>query len=127
VSWIYRQRTGELCRELEGGLAILGHGYSGIHKGKNNPDMEHIKGIGPIPCGEYDVIGPPTSSVIRGPYVLGLLPTENTDTHNRFGFLIHGDSVANPGLASHGCIILRKNLREAIWTSNDHKIRVVKE
>jgi hypothetical protein len=48
-----------------------------------------------------------------------------TYTYGRDGFMIHGDSIANPGTASEGCIVLRRNERQAIWESNDHVIEVV--
>src|ERR1035438_5538324 len=38
--------------------------------------------------------------------VQALTPESGTNTFGREGFLIHGDSVQNPGTASHGCIIL---------------------
>jgi hypothetical protein len=43
----------------------------------------------------------------------------------RSNFLIHGDSAANPGWASGGCIILKLELREKIASSGDTALRVV--
>jgi hypothetical protein len=56
---------------------------------------------------------------------MALIPKEGTDTFGRSGFLIHGDSVAMPGTASHGCIILSRDLREQISASGDNQLEVV--
>jgi hypothetical protein len=47
------------------------------------------------------------------------------NAHGRTHFLIHGDSITDPGNASQGCIVLRKKLREAIAVSGDTVIEVV--
>jgi hypothetical protein len=43
----------------------------------------------------------------------------------RSGFLMHGDNIRLPGTASEGCIILPRDLREAIWNSADHTLEVI--
>jgi hypothetical protein len=40
---------------------------------------------------------------------------------------MHGDSIAHPGCASEGCIIMGQKIRQQIWTSGDHQLRVVAE
>jgi hypothetical protein len=57
--------------------------------------------------------------------VLRLEPEPDTDTFGRAGFLMHGDSGAHPGEASEGCIIMPRNVREAVWTGGDHELEVV--
>ncbi|MDR2925047.1 MAG: hypothetical protein LBU76_03735 [Azoarcus sp.] len=47
------------------------------------------------------------------------------DGHGRTHFLIHGDSMTDPGNASQGCIVLRRELRDAIAVSGDNFIEVV--
>lgn len=42
----------------------------------------------------------------------------------RSGFLIHGDSIAHTGQASHGCIILPRSVREQIAASGDDELEV---
>ena len=99
-------------------------GYSGKDPHKNDPDSQHIPDQGPIPCGSY-AIGAPHDTDKHGPYVLGLTPDPSNDMFGRSGFLIHGDSIANPGQASEGCIILPRAARQRIWDSNDHELRVL--
>lgn len=118
--WTYEQKTGHL--QLDGALVAVG--YSGHGAGKNNPDMQAVHNVGPLPQGFYE-IGTPRDTESHGPYVLPLTPDHETDCWGRSGFLVHGDSIKSPGSASHGCIIVARNIREKIWKSNDHKLQVV--
>lgn len=120
MGWEYSQGTGEL--KFNGSLVATG--YAGKDKGKNNPNMESVPFVGPIPRGKY-IIGKPRDTVKRGPHVLDLSPTG----HNALGrteFLIHGDSIKNPGRASEGCIIMPRAVREKIAASNINILTVVK-
>jgi Protein of unknown function (DUF2778) len=105
--WTYDQRSGALSKEGE----FVVDGYSGFGEGKDNPDQEQIHDIGPIPKGVYE-IGPQHDTDTHGPHVMSLTPEPGTNTFGRDGFLIHGDSVEHPGAASHGCIILPRNVRD---------------
>ncbi len=119
MPWEYSQSTGELKHN---GLRIA-IGYAGKDKGKNNPSMESIPFVGPIPKGLY-TIGGPRNTPNRGPYVLDLIPKG----HNALGrseFLIHGDSIKNPGKASEGCIVMPRLIREKIAKSGDKLLKVV--
>lgn len=55
-----------------------------------------------------------------------LTPMAHTYTYGRSGFMIHGDSLAHPGQASDGCIVLDQQYRSMIWLSGDHVIEVVR-
>jgi hypothetical protein len=110
VGLIYEQKTGRLLLDD----ALFGQGYSGFGPGKNNPEMQEEAGIGPLPCGVYAISEAVEESTTHGPFVLRLTPFKATNTFGRSGFLIHGDSKEHPGLASHGCIILPRSVREAI-------------
>ena len=118
--WTYDQLSGALGKDGQ----RVATGYSGFGEGKNNPDLENIHDVGPIPKGVYG-IGPPQDTPTHGPHVLALTPEPGTNTFGRDGFLIHGDSVQNPGTASHGCIILPRTARDQIAASGDHQIQVV--
>jgi hypothetical protein len=118
--WSYDQLSGTLSKDGE----RVATGYSGFEQGKNNPDLEHIHDTGPIPKGVYG-IGPPHDTTTHGPHVMPLTPELGTNTFGRDGFLIHGDSVAHPGTASHGCIILPRNVRDQISASGDFQIEVI--
>jgi Protein of unknown function (DUF2778) len=120
VTWTYSQRTGALMSPYG---ALAGTGYAGAGAGKNNPDLETLHNIGPVPRGVYDVTGPEctrftiprdsacpvcpdcggTSAHHHGPYVLRLHPRPGTEMFGRAGFLVHGDNPLHT--ASEGCII----------------------
>lgn len=102
----------------------VGVGYSGAGDGKNKPMMEKVHNVGPIPKGAY-TIGAPHDTKTHGPYVLELTPHPQNTMYGRAGFLIHGDSVVDPGTASEGCIILSRPVRTSIWNSGDHALSVV--
>lgn len=124
--WIWDQSAGTLSRNG----AIVSRGYSGKGAGKNNPALQNVPGVGPLPRGRYR-IGAPRTSQRTGPFVMDLFPVDATpndtrhDATGRSAFQIHGDSVKAPGTASSGCIILPRNVREMIWRSGVHLIEVV--
>lgn len=119
--WRYVQATGEL---FDSAGHCEGVGYSGFGAAKNDPAMERMPNMGPIPKGVY-IIGEPFDSPDHGPFVLRLTPTISTNTFGRSGFLMHGDSIDNPGKASHGCIIQARSTREKVHQSGDSTLEVV--
>ena len=121
--WTYAQKTGDL---LQDGKPIA-TGYSGFDDGKNNPAMQAVHEVGPIPQGDWFIEGPPVNTAQHGPYVLTLTPAPGTNTFGRSGFLMHGDSVNAPGTASKGCIIMARTAREQVWESGDTDLSVVPE
>lgn len=120
LAWTYRQETGELLHEG----AHVATGYSGAGPGKNNPQMQTVPNVGPIPQGDWTIVGPPADTEQHGPYVLKLQPDEQTETFGRSGFLMHGDSKESPGSASHGCVVLPRPVREQVWESGDRDLEV---
>lgn len=117
---IFNSRTG-LFRFSDGTCAIA---YSGHGDGINNPSLEAIRGVGPIPVGLWDIMNPHDSSV-TGPYSLPLVPVEH-DAHGRTLFRIHGDNRKGDKSASHGCIIMSPLcLRRKIYQSGVHRLEVV--
>lgn len=119
--YTYSQSTGRLT-DSHGKL--IAKGYSGNGLGKNNHGMQGIRQVGPIPCGLW-TIGAPYDSKNVGPFALKLTPKEGTETFGRSDFRIHGDSIKEPGTASHGCIILQRLVRQLIWDSGDRDLQVV--
>lgn len=124
--WVWDQSAGTLS--FDG--ALVSSGYSGKGRGKNNPTLQHLRGVGPLPRGTYR-IGAPRTSQRTGPFAMDLYPIDATpsdtthDATGRSAFQIHGDSVRSPGEASSGCIILPRVIRERIWRSKVHRIEVV--
>jgi len=117
--WTWDQSTGLLTR-----AGRSWGGYSGAARGKNNPALQAAVGIGPIPQGRW-TIADRRDSPNTGPCTLTLIPDPGTETFGRSEFRIHGDSIAHPGTASHGCIILPRAVRDAIWASGDRALEVV--
>ena len=127
--WEYCQNTGALnyVNDQTGLVTSIATGlYSGKGAGKNNPADQYKEDIGPIPVGEY-TIGP---ALYNEPHLAGpvfkLAPMPGTYLGKRTGgFMIHGDSIKNPGNASKGCIIAPHNVRQDIANSSDRDLRVV--
>ena len=122
MAWEYSQKTGVLTHNS----VFFAQGYSGkdsgTNKGKNNPALESIVGIGPIPRGTYTITAHTNS---KGPWTIWLEPTVATDTFGRTNFRIHGDNKATMGSSSEGCIIINgKQLRMSIVTSIDKELKV---
>lgn len=120
MSWTWDESAGTMTG-ADG--VVVGHGYSGAGLGKNNPDMASAVGVGPIPCGTWTMTSV-KDSPNTGPFTIVLEPAPGTDPLGRSAFRIHGDSISHPGTASHGCIILPRSVREAIWGSGDHELVV---
>jgi hypothetical protein len=116
----YSQRTGILSEDGR----VLGVGYSGAGpNGQNNPAMQEIPDVGPIPRGRW-LIGPEYTHPHLGPLTMALSPAPGTETFGRADFRIHGDSMDHPGAASNGCVILWRGLREKIAASADRILEV---
>lgn len=122
--YVYEQATGNTYVDYGGSYDFFASGYSGSadHGGKNNPDAQCEKDIGPLPRGIYQIGNPVTGP---SPFSLPLKPAPENDMCGRSGFYIHGDSIAAPGRASHGCIIMKRPDRERMAASGLRKLKVV--
>src|SRR5882672_4705745 len=81
--FVYHQKTGKLT--LDG--KDFGEGYSGKKdKGKNNPDKEKEKNVGPIPQGLYQI---GKAKAWKGMENVFDLAPDGHDAHGRTDFLIH--------------------------------------
>jgi hypothetical protein len=116
MPWTYSQSTGQLARDGQ----FVATGYSGFGIGRNNPSEQAMPNVGPIPQGHYN-IGPPFEAAIQGPCTMRLTPVGH-DALGRDGFLIHGDNLTHD--ASTGCIVLPREVRESIASSEDHDLEV---
>lgn len=120
MTWTYSQTTGELRR----GGVLFGVGYAGQPPHKNDPAAQALRAKGPIPRGDWKITGV-YDSKNTGPFTLILEPGPETQVFGRTAFRIHGDSIANPGFASNGCIILARPIRNRIWESKDYDLKVI--
>ena len=119
--WIYTQSTGILLFP-DGKTTTTG--YSGHGAGKNNPAMQDVPMVGPIPVGSY-AIGRRFDSETHGPVSLQLTPFPKNEMFGRSGFLVHGDAVLAPGTGSEGCIVIGRPTRLAMSFDPDKTLQVV--
>lgn len=124
LDWNFSQSTGQYSHtdNATGTTANVGTGYSGTGDGRNNPAMQNVPNVGPIPQGTYD-IGSGHASPTTGPNTMNLTPQTDTNTYGRDLFRIHGNNATND--ASHGCPIAGPNIRNQINNSNDRVLNVV--
>lgn len=120
--WTYEQRTGFLL--APGGMRLYPPGYAGREAGKNNPTMQNVQDIGPLPQGLY-TIGNPYENPKTGPYTMNLVPDPENEMFGRADFRIHGDSIDEPGTASDGCIVQSHDNRVRVGESPDRRLQVV--
>jgi len=125
--WLYIQTTGELYRP-DGSLC--GIGYSGKDgaiegNGKNNPNLQHVRNVGPIPQGFY-MFSNPIDHPKLGACAIYL---DNTPfIQNIFGrgaFYMHGDNRDHT--ASLGCIIMPIKVRKEVATQVGKYLRVIRD
>lgn len=117
----YEQATGRFTiwsTVDEGGANRLLYecvGYAGRGIGRNNPLDEKTVSRGPIPRGAYRV-GFPFRHPRLGPIAFRLDAVGSAAVrlavYGRSGFYIHGDN--SRGDASHGCIVLHRQDRQAV-------------
>jgi type VI secretion system (T6SS) effector TldE1-like protein len=121
VSYTYCQGTGVLTHNG----AFAGVGYSGHGKGLNDPGEQGVEGVGPIPQGRY-TIGPPKDPIDHlGPLAMPLTPDPANEMFGRSAFFMHGDNAAANHTASDGCIIMGREVRQAVAESGDHELTVI--
>lgn len=119
MTWMYEQSTGRLYQNDN----YKGTGYSGSLTNKNNPERQHVKGMGPLPRGTYRIGGYTRS---KGPWTIELMQISG-ETFGRNLFRIHGDKRAGTqGFASAGCIVIDPSVRLLIINSGDNTLEVVR-
>jgi hypothetical protein len=118
--WTYNSANGNLSRDG----SLVGTGYSGNHAGLNNPAMDNVHDVGPIPKGSWIIGKFFDDPGGKGPIVAHLSPNADTTTFGRSGFMIHGDNREGNHTASEGCIILPHDVRAAIEASGDYELEV---
>ena len=122
--WTFEQATGKLYSKS--GVCVA-QGYAGGNcgknpGGKNNPKMQGVKGVGPLPQGIY-TLGTPVLQSKLGPFAIPLLPDKTNVMFGRGDFFCHGDTTPS-GNASEGCIIMPRAIRNDMIASGE-RITVV--
>ena len=120
--WVYEIRTGRMYKD--GSAVVVGIGWAGQGAGKNNPDMQGVENIGPLPVGFY-TFTEPYDNPKTGPYTMNLIPDPKNNMLGRKDFRIHGAAFVNPELSSEGCIIQPRSVRSMLWNSGDHGLQAV--
>lgn len=122
--WLYVQSSGNMY-DKDGVIAWTG--YSGHGEGLNNPDLDHVHGLGPLPRGKY-TIGAPFHSPHTGPNAMRLIPDGDNEMHGRGDFECHGDNDKGDKSASNGCIVKSPAAKRLLlWNSGDHRLQVIAE
>lgn len=118
MTLVYLSRSGALFRDGD----FLSYGYSGNGHGKDNPEMDHVANVGPIPRGRYLV-----GKLINNDRWRDAIPLTRTDRdpNGRSGFMLHGDNMRGNYSASRGCIVLPPGVRKAIAKAGDDTLIVV--
>lgn len=109
MSFQFKQSTGEFFQDG----TLLAMAYSGHGDGVNNPTVQNIRMVGPIPRGRY-TIQPAYVHEHLGPLAMPLVPYSSNEMFMRDGFFIHGDNSKGDRSASEGCIILPHDARVVV-------------
>lgn len=121
----YSQSTGIITKDDGTVLVPAGHAWAGHGEGKNNPAMEQVHCIGPLPRGTY-TLGAWGKHDELGPDSCHLTQTEG-ESYGRDGFYIHGPSQdpIKHGQESKGCIVVEHDYRIGIIALNPNIIIVL--
>lgn len=109
MTWIWKQASGELWR----GGKLIATGYSGAPGHKNKTESEAIRSAGPIPRGRWQMFYVYAAGHKLGQCAIALRPVGHAAL-GRSDFMIHADSIRNPGAASKGCVILPLEVRRTL-------------
>lgn len=109
--FIYVQLSGELFAVNGDFTMPLGAGYAGALHGLNNPELDGVRNIGPLPEGEYRMRVYPHPRFAEPAIKLVQVKGE---THERSGFWIHGDNAKADRSASSGCPVFSRPVRQCI-------------
>jgi hypothetical protein len=121
--WTYQQSTGR----LEHSGTDIQIGYSGHGDGLNNPAMQDVVGVGPLPQGLY-TIGKSYLHPHLGPVTMNLEPSPENLMFGRSAFRIHGDNTLMNHTGSDGCMVFdcvtRCRVSDAV-NAGDNQLEVV--
>ena len=118
MAWVYSQSTGRL-EHVQANLSFKC--YSGKGEGRNNPSLEAVACVGPIPRGNWIMCGIRNDGS-KGPFRIVLMPSGH-NAHERSAFELHGDNATHD--ASEGCIIHSPRVDREIIYSTDINLTVI--
>lgn len=121
MTWVYDVNKKYFYRDGELQFKAL---YAGAPGFKDNTKYESLANKGALPRGKYRIVGQPFTHPTAGRFTLRLRPDASNNMFGRAGFLIHGDSIREPGAASNGCIVADRDKRRIIWESGDKELIV---
>lgn len=131
VSWVFDRNQGKLHlrRYLDDTESLYQdlyecEAYAGRSRHINRASSDHLKGLGPLPGGEYRLVGPQIHPRL-GPIAFRLNPYLGNDMKGRGDFWIHGDNSKMDRSASSGCIILARRHRLVIADSRARHLQVL--
>lgn len=107
----YQQKTGQFW-DHNGNEYYLGYAGSLTGNGKNDPEKQHVRNVGPLPRGLY--LMEEVSHHDKFKRCIRLVPEDESIMFNRDAFYIHGFSSKKPDDSSLGCPIMSKNWRHAL-------------
>lgn len=129
--WTFNILKGWLDKD---GVMVDRSVYSGNGPGFDNPAMETMADVGPIPEGFWKIVGPPYDDPVLGPYVLKLEPA-TAEFRARIlamgrdpdSFRCHGKPKppADINSGSHGCLCAQYQTRMRLYQSGDTDLQVI--
>ena len=122
----FSQSKGVIEHHWRGGVGVItNHAWAGNHEGKNNPDMQDVRCVGPLPRGVYNIL-PPVTHPHLGPFAMQLEPVQGNEMFGRDAFYWHGPSqdTAHYGQESMGCVISDRGSRVAGWNTGARQLLV---
>ena len=87
--------------------------YAGNGEGLNNPAMQNVSKVGPLPQGFYAIDHPADDPVV-GEFAMRLIPQGSIEMFGRSDFFMHGDNPRMNHTASEGCIVASRAAREFV-------------
>jgi len=92
--------------------------------GQNNPAMQAVRCIGPLPVGWYSM-SEPFHHPKLGQITFQLTPDPENEMFGRDDFFMHGAGGDDPENSSEGCIIQAHDVRQAVADSGIRRLQVV--
>lgn len=110
---LFYDRTKGALADSDGVLVADGF-YAGMNLGKNNPAMQDVHNVGPLPAGVYTIgqlmLHPPGDPLRHLGPCMSLTPDPANVMFGRGGFFFHLDNPAHAGYSSDGCIVASNDL-----------------